>query len=69
MVDQVPRDPLTKREAEILRLLAEDPDLRKIAVSLHISYATVRNHVQHILGKLGVHSISEAVAYHILMTS
>ena len=63
----VPRNTLTKRETEILRLLAEDPNLRNIAVSLHISYSTVRNHVQHILGKLGVHSISEAAAYHILM--
>ena len=33
-VDQVPRNTLTKREAEVLRLLAEDPDLRKIAETI-----------------------------------
>ncbi len=66
--DRPPREMLTQRETEILRLLAEDRDLRNIAVSLHVSYATVRNHIQHILTKLGVHSILEAVACHILGT-
>ncbi len=66
--DRPPREMLTQRETEILRLLAEDRDLRNIAVSLHVSYATVRNHVQHLLAKLGVHSILEAVACHILGT-
>lgn len=65
---EVPRAALTKRQTEVLRLLAEDPDLRSIGMTLHISHATVRNHVQHILQKLGVHSIREAVAYHILMS-
>ena len=66
-VDRTPRHTLTKREVEILRLLAEDSHVRDIAASLHISHTTVRNHVQHILKKLGVHSIAEAVAYHILV--
>ena len=57
---------LTSRETEILRLLADDKSLYSIANGLHISYATVRNHVQHILTKLGVHSIIEAVAYYLL---
>ena len=65
---EMPRNALTKRELEIVRLLAEDPDLRSLAQRLHLSYSTVRNHVQHILAKLGVHSISEAVACHILTT-
>jgi DNA-binding NarL/FixJ family response regulator len=30
---------------------------------LHVSSATIRNHVQNIFGKLGVHSRLEAVAY------
>jgi len=54
--------PLTRREREILRMLAEGDDLESIADGLCLSYATVRNHVQHILTKLGVHSIMEAVA-------
>ncbi|HEX5133298.1 MAG TPA: LuxR C-terminal-related transcriptional regulator [Candidatus Krumholzibacteria bacterium] len=53
---------LTMREREVLELLAEDATLHDIANRLGVSYATVRNHVQHILGKLGVHSILEAVA-------
>lgn len=57
---------LTGREEEILELLAEDETLHAIATELNLSYATVRNHVQHILAKLGVHSIMEAVAYYLL---
>lgn len=57
---------LTRREKEILALLSDDVSLREIADRLHLSYSTVRNHVQHILGKLGVHSIMEAVAAYLL---
>ena len=55
-------DMLTPREREILALLARDLTQQEIASRLSLSYATVRNHVQHILAKLGVHSILEAVA-------
>lgn len=55
-------DVLTAREREILMLLAQDVTQQEIAERLNVSYATVRNHVQHILGKLGVHSILEAIA-------
>jgi DNA-binding CsgD family transcriptional regulator len=58
--------PLTQREKEILALLSDDASLREIANRLHLSYTTVRNHVQHILNKLGVHSTMEAVAYYLL---
>ena len=54
------------RELEILDLLAEDKDPKEIARDLHISATTVRNHIQHLLPKLGAHSIPEAVARHIL---
>ena len=54
---------LTRREMEILRLMGGGANTRKIAEQLHVSPATVRNHVQNILGKLGVHSRLEAVAY------
>ena len=57
---------LTRREKEILALLSDDASLREIADKLHLSYTTVRNHVQHILNKLGVHSTMEAVAYYLL---
>ena len=54
---------LTRREVEILRLLATGGRTRDIAERLHVSRATVKNHVQSILVKLGVHSRLEAVAY------
>jgi DNA-binding CsgD family transcriptional regulator len=57
---------LSPREAEVLRLLSKNESQKRIAVSLSVSYVTVRNHVQHILQKLDVHSIQEAVALHLL---
>ncbi|MEE8467547.1 MAG: LuxR C-terminal-related transcriptional regulator [Planctomycetota bacterium] len=57
---------LTEREREVLKLLALDVDPHGIAKLMHVSYATVRNHIQHLLPKLGVHSIQEAVAVHLL---
>jgi PAS domain S-box-containing protein len=54
---------LTRRELEILRLLATGADTKAAADGLHVSQATVRNHVQNILSKLGVHSRLQAVAY------
>jgi DNA-binding CsgD family transcriptional regulator len=52
---------LTPRELEILRLLASGLGTSAIASELFISSTTVRNHVQHILGKLGVHRRLEAI--------
>jgi PAS domain S-box-containing protein len=60
--DQPPSD-LTARELTILRLMAGGASTRAMAEKLHVSPVTVRNHVQHILGKLGVHSRLEAAAY------
>jgi PAS domain S-box-containing protein len=54
---------LSRREFEVLRLMTEGLDTATIAERLHVSRATVRNHVQNIFGKLGVHSRLQAVAY------
>jgi DNA-binding NarL/FixJ family response regulator len=54
--------PLTAREVEVLRLLRDGSSTPSIAVHLDVSQATVRNHMQSILAKLGVHSRLEAVA-------
>lgn len=54
--------PLTARETEILRLMAQCLSAKEIADKLCISHATVRTHIQHILEKLQVHSKLEAVA-------
>ncbi len=53
--------PLSPREKEVLNLLVQGQAAQKIAQTLSISYATVRNHLQKILRKLGVHSQREAV--------
>ncbi len=55
-------DVLTPREREVLQLLADGLSGTGIAERLFLSPATVRNHIQHILAKLEVHSRVEAVA-------
>jgi DNA-binding CsgD family transcriptional regulator len=54
---------LTSREREILRLLAEGVAVTPMSDRLHISIATVRNHIQRMMAKIEVHSRVEAVAY------
>jgi DNA-binding NarL/FixJ family response regulator len=53
---------LTKREHDVLRLLAEGLDQKEIAGSLSISPKTVGTHTEHIFVKLGVRSRTQAVA-------
>ncbi len=53
---------LSPREREILALLAEGKTQGEIARELVISPKTVATHIQHLLGKLGVHSRAQAVA-------
>ena len=54
---------LTSREQEILRLLSAGLDQAAIASLLVISPKTVATHIQRILGKLGVRSRAQAVAF------
>ena len=53
---------LSKRETEVLRLIMSGASNDQVAGVLFLSQATVRTHVQNILGKLEVHSRLEAVA-------
>jgi DNA-binding NarL/FixJ family response regulator len=53
---------LTKREMEVLRLLAEGLEQDDIAAELFISRKTVGTHIEHILRKLEVRSRTQAVA-------
>ncbi len=53
---------LTPREVEVLDVLSQGSSNSDIARELGISVNTVRNHVQNILTKLGVHSKLEALA-------
>ena len=54
--------PLSDRERQVLRLLASGENTQSIADSLCISRKTVRNHIQHILQKLGAHTRLQAFA-------
>ncbi len=54
--------PLTPREQEVLRLLAQNKTNAAIARELGISSGTVRTHVGNIMNKLGVHDRKDAVA-------
>lgn len=53
---------LSAREREVLAEVARGLKNREIAARLGISVATVRNHVQAVIEKLGVHSKLQAVA-------
>ena len=53
---------LSPRESEILALLSDGLGQAEIARKLVVSPKTVGTHIQHILGKLGVHSRAQAVA-------
>lgn len=57
------RSSLTQREWEVLDLLVEGTTTGGIARQLDVSPATVRSHIKHLLGKLGIHSRDEAVRY------
>ena len=53
--------PLSERETDVLRLLAQGQSNRAIAESLHLDENTVKTHVRHILSKLKVQSRTQAV--------
>jgi two-component system response regulator DegU len=58
-----PPIPLTPRELEVLRLLAQGLDNAAIAEQLVVTKQTVQNHVSNIYGKLGVTTRTEAALY------
>ncbi|MDQ1694715.1 MAG: hypothetical protein QOJ03_68, partial [Frankiaceae bacterium] len=53
---------LTDREHQVLRMLADGQGPAEIAVGLGLSISTVRTHLQHVMGKLGVHNQLHAAA-------
>lgn len=55
--------PLTKRESEVLKQLALGLSNKEIAQALSISYETVKEHVQHVLRKLGVSDRTQAAVW------
>jgi DNA-binding NarL/FixJ family response regulator len=55
--------PLTQRESEILKQLTFGQTNKEIASTLEISYETVKEHVQHILRKVGVSDRTQAAVW------
>jgi len=54
-------EPLSEREIELLGLIASGSSNKEIAETLFITEGTVKNHITHILGKLGVRDRTQAV--------
>lgn len=55
-------EPLTQRELEVLRLLAAGHSNAEMAAELFVEQSTVKTHLIHVYGKLGVHSRTQALA-------
>jgi LuxR family maltose regulon positive regulatory protein len=55
-------EPLSEREREVLRLLAEGLSNQEIGSRLFISVGTVKTHVHNICGKMAAGSRGQAVA-------
>ena len=60
LVARATPDPLTPRELEILELVAQGQTNRQIAERLIVAVGTIKVHVEHILGKMGVSDRTQA---------
>jgi len=56
------QEPISQRELEVLELVAQGASNRDAAARLFVSEATVKTHLMHIYGKLGVNDRAAAVA-------
>jgi DNA-binding NarL/FixJ family response regulator len=57
------KDTLTPRESEVIKLLAEGKSTKDVAARLGLSVKTAETHRSNLMGKLGLHSVSELVLY------
>ncbi len=60
---ETPDPGLTRRELEVLSLVAQSKTNKQIAAQLFISENTVKNHIRNVLEKLHLHSRMEAVTW------
>lgn len=61
--DLLPKNDLTQRELEVLRLMAQGYTNPQIAARLSVAEGTVRFHVSNVLRKLGMENRTQAVLY------
>ncbi len=59
------KDHLTKREVEVLQLIANGCNNKEISENLYISEKTVKNHISNIFRKIGVNDRTSAAIYYI----
>jgi DNA-binding NarL/FixJ family response regulator len=59
----LPPDPLSPREREVLQLVAEGKTTKEIAGILNISVKTAESHRMHIMSKLDIHATAGLVRY------
>jgi DNA-binding NarL/FixJ family response regulator len=57
------KETLTKREKQVVQLLAEGKSTKEVASLLDLSVKTAETHRSNIMSKLGLHSVSELVLY------
>lgn len=57
-----PEGPLSRREAEVLRMVARGAGNKEVAETLHLSETTVKRHLSNIYDKVGVRTRGEAVS-------
>jgi len=60
---QLPTDPLTPREREVLKLVAEGKSNKEISELLFISIRTVENHRANIMNKLKIKKTADLIRY------
>ncbi len=63
VVDDVPAERLSKREREVLQMVAEGKGNKEIAWALKISVKTVETHRSNLMAKLNLHSMQEVMRY------
>ena len=60
---EVPYDPLTDRERQVIQLIAEGKTTKEVAVILGVSVKTAESHRSSLMSKLDIHSTAEVVRY------
>jgi len=61
--NELPRDPLTGRERQVLQLVAEGKTTKEIAVILNVTVKTAESHRGKLMEKLNIHSTAGLVRY------